>query len=156
MAEAFQHSLPCLLWWVPFPPLLAAGIIAFLPNKLGRLASRLAIGALFLSCLLALAFLIHTVGLTGAVLAPGEDGPFRFATSLTWFTFGDVALKVGLLLDPLSAAMAAMVTFVALWIFIYSIGYMEKEARFGRFFGFLSLFSGAMLLAVLALSLIHI
>ena len=149
MAEALHPHLPCLLWWVPFLPLLAGGIIAFLPNRLGRLASRLAIGALFVSCVIALAAFVCT-------LTPVEEGvPFRLVTPpLTWFTFGDVALQVGLVLDPLSAAMAAMVAFVALWIFIYSIGYMEKEARFGRFFGFLSLFCGAMLLVVLANSLL--
>ena len=76
------------------------------------------------------------------------------ATSSEWFTYGEVVLNVGVLLDPLSAAMIAMVTFVALWIFVYSIGYMEHEARFGRFFGFLSLFCGAMLMVVLSNSLL--
>jgi NADH-quinone oxidoreductase subunit L len=144
MVEALTPHLPNLLWWVPLLPLLAGGVIAFLPNKRGRIASKLAIGALFISCLIALGAFVCTLG--------GEG--FRLATSADWFQFGDVALKVGLLLDPMSAAMAAMVTFVALWIFIYSIGYMEKEPRFGRFFGFLSLFCGAMLMVVLANSLL--
>jgi NADH-quinone oxidoreductase subunit L len=143
MAETLQPLLPNLLWWVPLLPLLAGGIIAFLPNRRGRIASKLAVVALFGSCLIALAALFCAL--------PGKP---LVATSLTWLTFGDVALKVGLLLDPMSAAMAAMVTFVALWIFIYSIGYMENEARFGRFFGFLSLFCGAMLLVVLSNSLL--
>lgn len=149
MAEALIPHFKCLLWWVPFLPLLAGGIIAFLPNRRGRIASKLAICALFVSCLIALAALC-------CALTPGAEGePFRLATPpIAWFTYGDVVLNVGLLLDPLSAAMAAMVTFVALWIFIYSIGYMEKEERFGRFFGFLSLFCGAMLLVVLANSLL--
>ena len=133
-----------LLWCVPLLPLLAGGIIAFLPDKRGRIASKIAIGALFVSCLLAL-------GALGCVLPAGT---VRIPAPITWFTFGDVSLKIGLLLDPLSAGMAAMVTFVALWIFIYSIGYMEKEKRFGRFFGFLSLFCGAMLMVVLSNSLL--
>lgn len=133
-----------LLWCVPLLPLLAGGIIAFLPDDKGRIASKLAIGALSVSCLLALGALV-------CVLAPGKT---HVPAALTWFTFGDVALKIGLLLDPLSAGMAAMVTFVALWIFIYSLGYMEKEKRFGRFFGFLSLFCGAMLMVVLSNSLL--
>ncbi|MEN9975676.1 MAG: hypothetical protein RLZZ282_1682, partial [Verrucomicrobiota bacterium] len=136
MADALLPHLPCLLWWVPFLPLMAGGIIALLPNRRGRFASKLAVGALGASCLIALAAFSCT-------LTPSNEGlPFRLATSLTWFTFADVPLKLGLVLDPLSASMAAMVTFVALWIFIYSIGYMENEARFGRFFGFLSLFCG--------------
>jgi NADH-quinone oxidoreductase subunit L len=144
MAEFLNPLLPNLLWWVPLLPLLAGGIIAFLPNNRGRIASKLALIALFGSLLISLGALVCCIGETG----------FRLATSFDWFTFGDVTLKVGLLLDPMSAAMAAMVTFVALCIFIYSIGYMEKEVRFGRFFGFLSLFCGAMLMVVLANSLL--
>jgi NADH-quinone oxidoreductase subunit L len=140
MAENFH----LLLWCVPLLPLLAGGIIAFLPDARGRIASKLAIGALFVSCLLAL----------GALLCVLSPGTVRVPAPLTWFTFGDVSLKVGLLLDPLSASMAAMVTFVALWIFIYSLGYMHDEKRFGRFFGFLSLFCGAMLMVVLSNSLL--
>ncbi len=146
MADALTPHLPNLLWWVPLLPLIAGGIIAFLPDRRGRMASRIAIGALFVSCLIALVALLCT-------LAPSGGKPL-VATAMTWFTFGDASMKVGLLLDPMSAAMAAMVTFVAFWIFIYSSGYMKEEARFGRFFGFLSLFCGAMLMVVLSNSLL--
>jgi NADH-quinone oxidoreductase subunit L len=137
-------NLHLLLWCVPLLPLLAGGIIAFLPDSKGRVASKLAIGALGLSCVIAL-------GGLACVLTPGT---VRVPAPLTWFTFGDVDLKIGLLLDPLSAGMGAMVTFVALWIFIYSTGYMAEEKRFGRFFGFLSLFCGAMLLVCYSNSLL--
>ncbi|HSP43403.1 MAG TPA: NADH-quinone oxidoreductase subunit L, partial [Luteolibacter sp.] len=132
MAENYH----LLLWCVPLLPLLAATVIAFLPDAKGKIAAKIAIAALTVSCLLAL-------GALACVLTPGIE---RIPAPLTWFSFGDVALKVGLLLDPLSAGMGAMVTFVALWIFIYSLGYMSEEQRFGRFFGFLSLFCGAMLM----------
>ncbi len=133
-----------LLWCVPLLPLLAAGIIAFLPDTKGKIAAKIAIAALAVSCLLAL-------GALACVLTPGIE---RIPAALTWFTFGDVEFKVGLLLDPLSAGMGAMVTFVALWIFIYSLGYMSEDKRFGRFFGFLSLFCGAMLLVCYSNSLL--
>ena len=144
MVDALKPHLPNLLWWVPLLPLVAAGIIAFLPDKRGRIASKIALSALFVSCAISLAALACS-------LAPQKVEPFA---PFTWFTFGDVSLKVGLLLDPLSAGMAAMVTFVALWIFIYSTGYMADEKRYGRFFGFLSLFCGAMLMVVLSNSLL--
>lgn len=147
MASAFQENLPGLLWLIPVLPLLAGGIIAFLPDRRGRVASKIALGALLISCLIALAASSCTFG-----LADGES--YRLATSATWFTFGESVLKVGMLLDPMSAAMISMVTFVALWIFFYSTGYMKDEARFGRFFGFLSLFCGAMLMVVLSNSLL--
>jgi NADH-quinone oxidoreductase subunit L len=137
-------SLPCLLWWVPMLPLLAAAIIAFLPNARGRIASKLAIGALFASGVVAIYALIFSIQSSG----------IHILNPVTWFTFGNVSMKIGLVLDPLSAGMAAMVTFVAFWIFVYSTGYMADEKRFGRFFGFLSLFCGAMLMVVLSNSLL--
>lgn len=147
MAEALKPHLTTILWLVPLLPMLAGGIIALMPNRLGRVASKLAISALFVSCLLSL-------GALACALSPVEGEAFRHATTSAWFVVGDIVFRAGVLLDPLSAGMAAMVTFVAFWIFVYSSGYMEKEKRFGRFFGFLSLFSGAMLMVVLSNSLL--
>ncbi|MBN8456563.1 MAG: NADH-quinone oxidoreductase subunit L [Verrucomicrobia bacterium] len=139
---------PTVLWLVPMLPLLAGAVIAFMPNRMGKPASWLALGALGVSCVIALLALL-------AALHPGGHGEvFRSVTQSTWFHFGSVEMKWGLVLDPLSAGMGAMVTFVAFWIFLYSTGYMAEEARFGRFFGFLSLFSGAMLMVVYANSLL--
>ena len=63
-------------------------------------------------------------------------------------------LALGWLLDPLTAVMLVMVTFVGLLIFIYSTGYMAHDDNFTRFFCFLSLFAGAMLGVVIANSLL--
>jgi len=63
-------------------------------------------------------------------------------------------VDLGWLLDPLSAVMLVMVSFVSLLIFIYSIGYMAHDENFTRFFCFMSLFSGAMLGVVIANSLL--
>jgi NADH-quinone oxidoreductase subunit L len=148
MADALVPHLPSLLWLVPLLPLLAGAIIAFMPNRMGRMASWLALGALLVSCVIAVAAFACT-------LTPAHHGEvFRMATSSTWFSFGDVAMKVGLVLDPLASGMGAMVSFVAFWIFLYSTGYMKTEARFGRFFGFLSVFAGAMLMVVYSNSLL--
>lgn len=144
MADFPPSSMPCLLWWVPLLPLLAAGVIALLPDSRGKLASRLAIGALAASCLIALVALWSSI----------QNPSIRPLDTVSWFHFGEMDVRIGLLLDPLSAGMAAMVTFVAFWIFIYSTGYMADEPRYGRFFGFLSLFCGAMLMVVLSNSLL--
>ncbi|HEX5791510.1 MAG TPA: proton-conducting transporter membrane subunit, partial [Luteolibacter sp.] len=144
MADYFSSLLPGILWWIALLPLLAGGVIALLPDRRGKLACTLAIGALSGSMVIALLALLNRISHTGALITE----------PVTWFVFGDTPLRVGLLLDPLSAGMAAMVTFVAFWIFVYSSGYMAEEKRFGRFFGFLSLFCGAMLLVVLSNSLL--
>jgi NADH-quinone oxidoreductase subunit L len=57
-------------------------------------------------------------------------------------------------LDPLTAVMLVMVTFVGLLIFIYSVGYMAHDENFTRFFTFLSLFAAAMLGVVIANNLL--
>src|SRR5687767_3917589 len=58
---------------------------------------------------------------------------------------GNTSLRLGIALDPLTAVMLVMVTFVGLLIFIFSAGYMADDERFTRFFAFLSLFAAAML-----------
>src|SRR6202041_1848973 len=79
----------------------------------------------------------------------------RQVFNFPWFEFGDNQwVKLGWVLDPLTAVMLVMVTFVGLMIFIYSVGYMAHDENFTRFFCFLSLFSGAMLGVVIANSLL--
>ena len=63
-------------------------------------------------------------------------------------------MQLGWVLDPLTAVMLVMVTFVGLLIFIYSVGYMAHDENFTRFFCFLSLFAAAMLGLVIANSLL--
>lgn len=57
---------------------------------------------------------------------------------------------LGFLLDPLSAVMILVVTFVGFVIHVYSIGYMGHETGYYRFFGYLNLFVFFMLMLVLA------
>jgi NADH-quinone oxidoreductase subunit L len=71
-----------------------------------------------------------------------------------WFdlSYGDLAFKVdlGVYLDNMTAVMLLMVSGVATLIHVFSTFYMKEDARFGRFFVYLSLFSAAMLGLVLA------
>jgi NADH-quinone oxidoreductase subunit L len=79
---------------------------------------------------------------------------FRAVQNFTWFTFGDYALRLGWLLDPLAAVMLMMITLVGLCIFVFSTGYMAGDKNFVRFFAYLSFFSGAMLGLVISNSLL--
>ena len=65
-----------------------------------------------------------------------------------------LTVDLGWVLDPLSAVMLVMVTFVGLLIFIYSTGYMAHDENYTRFFCFLCLFAGAMLGVVIANSML--
>jgi NADH-quinone oxidoreductase subunit L len=148
MVDSLTSGQHGLLWLVPLLPLAAAGLLALLSDARGRMASAIATAALVGSALLAI------IALTSVIHPAEAGGVMRSVSSFTWFTIGDQPLRIGLLLDPLSAGMGAMVTFVAFWIFLYSRGYMMEEKRFGRFFTFLSLFCGAILLAVYANNLL--
>lgn len=68
----------------------------------------------------------------------------------TWIHAGDVSIDVSFLIDKLSATMTLIVTFVSLMVYIYTIGYMSDDPGYQRFFSYISLFSFAMLVLVLA------
>ncbi len=141
-------SIARILWLVPAVPMVAAGAIALLKQPRRKLASSLAVGSLGVSLLIALAAFAH-------VLAGWSGGhSVRETVNFAWVQSGSGTVDLGWVLDPLSAVMLVMVTFVGLLIFIYSTGYMEHDENYTRFFCFLSLFAGAMLGVVIANSLL--
>ena len=107
------------------------------------------------SAALAILGQIAALALAGAALLPTLQAPGWSAFhNFTWFTFGDQALRIGWMLDPLAAAMLVMITLVSLCIFVFSVGYMAEDKDFTRFFAYLSFFSAAMLGVVIANSLL--
>lgn len=137
-----------ILWLIPAVPIVTSGVIALLKQPRRKLSATLAIGSLSFSLLLALFAFARVVSNWSGGAATRETVNF------TWFHFGNSAVDLGWILDPLSAIMAVMVCFVGLLIFIYSTGYMAHDENFTRFFCFLSLFAGAMLGVVIANSIL--
>jgi NADH-quinone oxidoreductase subunit L len=136
------------LWLVPAVPVLASGVTALLTQPRRKLASGLAIGSLAFSLVLAIVAFVH-------VLSGWSHGyAVREVVNFTWIQAGTANVDLGWVLDPLSAVMLVMVTFVGLLIFIYSTGYMAEDENYTRFFCFLSLFAGAMLGVVIANSIL--
>jgi NADH-quinone oxidoreductase subunit L len=137
-----------LLWLIPVLPLLAAGAGALCRKEQRGLSATLAIGSMVLALALSCAAFVATLphGAAGAVA--------REVRNFAWFQVGGAEVKLGWVLDPLTASMLVMVSFVSLLIFIYSVGYMGRDGNFARFFCFLSLFAAAMLGLVLANSLL--
>src|SRR5271163_4614742 len=66
-----------------------------------------------------------------------------------WFDVGGLNLDIAFWLDPLSMMMTLIITGVGGLIHIYSTGYMHDDDGFWRFFGWLNLFTFAMLVLVL-------
>lgn len=132
------------IWLIPALPLAGAVINALFSRKLPRaIVSTIAVGAVALSFALAvLAFL--------SLQSAGEEHRLIDAFAYSFLSVGDFKIDVAFLLDPLSAIMLLVVTGVGLLIHIYSIGYMEHDDGYGRFFTYLNLFVFSMLILVLA------
>ncbi len=67
-----------------------------------------------------------------------------------WAISGGIRFEIGFLIDPLSAVMMVIVTFVSLMVHIYTIGYMADDPGYSRFFGYIALFTFAMLMLVMS------
>jgi NADH-quinone oxidoreductase subunit L len=136
------------LWLIPVLPLVAASVIAVNKQRQRKLAATLAIGSMVM------AFLLSLCAFGATLLHHGESGVFREVAGFNWLQFGGQWLRLGWVLDPLTAIMLVMVSFVSLLIFIFSVGYMAHDENFMRFFCFMSLFAAAMLGVVIANSLL--
>jgi NADH-quinone oxidoreductase subunit L len=137
---------------VPLAPLagaLLAGVFgtAFGGNLLGRrLSHTLTIVGVMLAFILS-AMTLKSVALDGA----------RFNETLyTWMMVGGLKMEIGFLVDGLTAMMMCVVTFVSLMVHIYSIGYMEEDQGYDRFFGYISLFTFAMLMLVMSNNMLQL
>ena len=126
---------------VPLACLAGAVIAGFLGWKIGRTASHVvAIGGV------AVAFALSLFVVLPSVLQ-GQD---YNGIVYTWLNSGHAAMSVGFLIDPLTALMMVVVTFVSLTVHIYTIGYMHDDDGYQRFFSYISLFTFAMLMLVMA------
>ncbi|MFA9461646.1 NADH-quinone oxidoreductase subunit L [Thiohalorhabdus methylotrophus] len=83
------------------------------------------------------------------VLADTLQGGTFNGTVYNWLVSGDLSLEVGFLIDPLTALMMTVVTFVSLLVHVYTIGYMHGDPGYNRFFSYISLFTFFMLMLVM-------
>ncbi|MFZ4536332.1 NADH-quinone oxidoreductase subunit L [Propionivibrio sp.] len=67
-----------------------------------------------------------------------------------WLASGDYTFEVGFLIDQLTVTMMLVVTFVSLMVHIYTIGYMQDDPGYNRFFSYIALFTFSMLMLVMS------
>lgn len=145
-----------LIWFIPVIAALLAPIVAHLSRKLTHVISIVAMGA---SLIIALSMLLDL--LKGKIICfPGNRllGRIPYEFTVTWIPLKDligVDIRFGVLFDPLSIFMASIVTFVSFWIFIFSVGYMDKEPDIGRYWFLMNIFVSSMLLLVLSSNLLQ-
>jgi NADH-quinone oxidoreductase subunit L len=142
-----------LLAWVPLLPLIGAFINLTLGRRFSKGTTNLfAVGSVGAACALAI-YLV--AGPLWQQFKAGAGGTGIEQTVYTWIEVGSFKAQLAFRLDTLSAVMILIVTFIGSLIHIYSTGYMhdETDASYARYFGYLNLFTGSMLILVLAANL---
>jgi NADH-quinone oxidoreductase subunit L len=126
---------------IPLSCLAGALLAGLLGWKIGR------IGAHTVTILgVAVAFALSAFVVLPDVLAGNTfNGPVY-----VWGVSGDLPLEVGFLIDPLTALMMVVVTFVSLCVHVYTIGYMHDDPGYQRFFSYIALFTFSMLMLVMS------
>ena len=110
--------------------------------------------------------LTHTLTILGVLIAfilsastlksVALDGARFNETLYTWMIVGDLKMEVGFLVDGLTAMMMCVVTFVSLMVHLYTIGYMEEDEGYNRFFAYISLFTFSMLMLVMSNNMLQL
>src|SRR4051812_43670717 len=93
------------------------------------------------------------VGVSG-FLRLGEDAPLYHELAFNWFSAGSLRVDMAFTFDRLSGALTLVVTGVGFLIHVYSVGYMDEDPGYWRYFAYLNLFVAAMLTLILGDNLV--
>jgi NADH-quinone oxidoreductase subunit L len=133
------------LWLIPILPLLGFLVNGLFGKRLAKpVIGIIAVGSVAASFVLVLLTLYNLM-------------PFSAAYTehyYTWMQSGFLDVGVDFTVDRLTAIMLLVVTGVGLLIHTYSLGYMDEEGGYYRFFSYLNLFMFFMLVLVLASNLL--
>ena len=133
-----METLVYIALFAPFASSMFSALFGMSPRQtfVGIVASML----LFIS-FIASATLAYHVYHTGAPI---------HVTMMDWISAGDLKIPFGFLVDQVSVTMMAVVTLVSTVVHIYSIGYMDHDKSFNRFFSYLSAFVFSMMILVMS------
>ena len=140
------------LIWVPLAPLVGSVLAGVLGTKFGgNVMGRVGSHSLTILGVL-VAFVLSVMTLLSVV----QDGARFNETLYTWMSVGGLKMEIGFLVDGLTAMMMCVVTFVSLMVHLYTVGYMEEDAGYNRFFAYISLFTFSMLMLVMSNNLLQL
>ena len=133
-------------------PLVGAMLAGIFGTSLGGawLGRKLSHSLTILGVLISFVLSAHTL-----MLVVQEGARFN-ETIYTWMDVGGLKMEVGFMVDGLTAMMMCVVTFVSLMVHIYTMGYMEEDEGYNRFFAYISLFTFAMLMLVMSNNLLQL
>src|SRR5579859_5863741 len=134
------------LWLIPLLPLIGAAINGIFGHRFSKSVVA-TVGLVFVAA----AFAMSAWASLRLLQLPQGRIPY-IEEHLPWITAGGFHVDFSFYLDQLSMVMILVVTFVGFLIHVYSVGYMEHEGGYYRFFAYLNLFMFFMLMLVLASS----
>ena len=137
---------------VPLAPLVGSALAGIFGTKFGGNW----IGRRLSHCLTILGVLVAFVLSAKTLMSVAVDGARFNETLYTWMVVGGLKMEVGFMVDSLTAMMMVVVTFVSLMVHIYTIGYMEEDEGYNRFFAYISLFTFSMLMLVMSNNLLQL
>ncbi len=124
-------------------PLFAAAITALFGNRFGRAFTHTVTSASVFIALVISCILLYKVYFL-------QQAPY-YAQMFSWLTISDIAkITIGVHVGPLSAIMMVVVCSVSFCVHIFSIGYMEEDESYNRFFTYIAFFTFSMLTLVAA------
>ena len=137
---------------VPLAPLVGSALAGVLGTQFGGnlLGRRAAHSATILGVLVA--FIISALTFQSVAF---EGARFN-QTIYEWMVVGGLKMEIGFMIDGLTAMMMCVVTFVSLMVHLYTIGYMEEDEGYNRFFAYISLFTFSMLMLVMSNNLLQL
>ncbi|WP_428423245.1 NADH-quinone oxidoreductase subunit L [Methylibium sp.] len=136
-----------MLLAVPLAPLVGAVVAGLFGKTVGRR------GAHTITILgVLIAFVLSAITLKAVAI----DGARFNATVYEWLVIGGLKMEVGFLVDGLTAMMMCVVSFVSLMVHVYTIGYMEEDPGYQRFFSYISLFTFSMLMLVMSNNMLQL
>ncbi|MFZ9656560.1 MAG: proton-conducting transporter membrane subunit, partial [Limnohabitans sp.] len=149
MSQTLQAST---LLAVPLAPLVGSALAGILGTRLGGNW----IGRTLSHSLTILGVLVAFVLSAMTLYSVAVDGARFNETLYTWMVVGGLKMEVGFLIDGLTAMMMCVVTFVSLMVHLYTIGYMEEDDGYNRFFAYISLFTFSMLMLVMSNNMLQL
>ncbi|MCC8070818.1 MAG: NADH-quinone oxidoreductase subunit L [Bacteroidales bacterium] len=142
--------LPLLILAIPLGMFLFLGLLGMkMSPKLAGVLGTLGLGTVLVLAYIT-AFTYYFSGDPAFINAEGVRQQL-IVFNVDWLAFTqNLVIRLGFLLDPISAMMLIVITTVSFMVHLYSLGYMHGEKGFQRYYAFLSLFSFSMLGLVVA------
>jgi NADH-quinone oxidoreductase subunit L len=139
-----MDTLQFNLRFIPALPFLGATLLMLFGRKWKRdTVHAVALGAILLACFVSVDAFFTRMSHEGALVD----------SLWTWMSAGELKIDLAFRMDALSGLLCLIITFIGTLIHIYAMGYMAHDPDYARFFAYLNLFCGAMLVLVLGDSL---